>query len=339
MNRKKSEAISATKYYKNFFLLFSVILIMLLFFEIALRLAYPLYSNYNTEMWRYAKEIKALSSNPLIAHEHKPNAVSFLYGTEIKTNSIGWRDYGYDVTTDKYRIMILGDSITLGWGVDFNYTFPKILERLLRENNPNIEVINTGVGNYNSEMEVNSFLEKGSRYNPDMVVLAYYINYAEITHKNPNAIVYLLQKSYTYSFFSDKVINLKINLFKQNQFKNFYSALYEKDFEGRIHAKKAIDLLAEYAKKNNIPLYIVIIPEMHSFDPYPFQEVTDFVMQAASKNNIAAIDLLPYFKGNEPRTLWVSPEDAHPNAFGQIIIAKGIYQNIFKENPIFASNT
>ncbi len=337
MKRKKN-TVSRAKYCKNIFLLLSVIFIILLFFEITLRLAYPLYSNYNTEMWRYAKDVKELSNNPLIAHQHRPNAASFLYGTEIRTNSIGWRDYEYDSSTDNYRIMILGDSITFGWGVDFNYTFPKILERLLRENNKNTEVINTGVGNYNSEMEVNAFFEKGIKYGPDMIVLAYYINDAEITHKNPGAIAYILQKSYTYSFFSDKLINLKINLLKQNQFKNFYSALYEEDFEGRIRAAKAISLLAEYAKKNNIPLYIVIIPEMHSFEPYPFQEVTDFVMQTASDNNVTAIDILPYFKGNSPESLWVSSEDAHPNALGQIIIAKGIYQNLFKENSIFGNN-
>ena len=211
--------------HRNVFLLISTIIIFLIFLEIILRLTYPIYSNYNTEMWRYAKEIKQINSNPKIAHNHKPNSEAKLYGTEIKINSAGWRDKEYSLETENYRVMILGDSITLGWGVNVEDTFSNVLERNLNEENT-IEVINTGVGNYNTEMEVYSFLEKGKQYSPDSIILAYYINDAEITHEIPGKIRYLLMKTYLYSFVSDRIINVKIRANQQNQYLDFYSDLY-----------------------------------------------------------------------------------------------------------------
>ena len=48
--------------------------------------------------------------------------------------------------------------------------------------------------------------------------------------------------------------------------------------------------------------------------PYPFVEVTTAVGKLASDNGAAFVDLLPGIADFEPASLWVSPEDAHPNA-------------------------
>ena len=143
---------SKTSLIKKIALLLFSILILSAAAELFLRLSYPAYSNYNTEMWRYSSKLKRIDTLSG-CHVHVPNGSGIFYNARIQTNSLGLRadaDYITPKPKGKKRILVLGDSITMGWGVNSNYTYPKVLERLLRERYKDIEVINSGVGNYNS---------------------------------------------------------------------------------------------------------------------------------------------------------------------------------------------
>src|SRR5712691_3905723 len=77
-------------------------------------------------------------------------------------------------------IAMLGDSLTVGWGVPVDDTFAKRIERMYAAAGIDAEVINFGVGNYNTVQEVQAFLAQGYRYRPDVVVLNYFVNDAEL---------------------------------------------------------------------------------------------------------------------------------------------------------------
>ena len=128
---------------------------------------------------RDALTLKVDSANPLVGHHHRPNAEARLMGVTVRTNTDGFRDDDYAVERNgKRRIVFLGDSLTLGWGVEQADTFEHVLEARLDAIRPT-EVINLGVGNYNTTQELNLFLDKGAKYLPDQVVLFYFINDAE----------------------------------------------------------------------------------------------------------------------------------------------------------------
>src|SRR5262245_45468699 len=131
---------------------------------------------FDLEMWKYAREIKQVSPDPLIGHEHAPNRQARLMGVDFRTNSKGLRDreFGHDRVAGKLRIVMLGDSLTVGWGVPFEDTFSKRIERLYAAAGVEVEVINLGVGNYNTVQEVQAFLTKGREYRPDVIVLNYF---------------------------------------------------------------------------------------------------------------------------------------------------------------------
>lgn len=322
---------------RNFGLLVITLLVILLLMEISLRLAYPLYKNYNTEMWRYARDIKMPSKNPIVSHEHAPNRQGSYYGATISTNRDGFRDYEYSLekSPDAYRILMLGDSITLGWGVEFNKTFPKLIEKKLNGmvNGKKFEAINTGIGNYNTLMEVELLKEKGLKYKPDLIILNYYINDAEYI-KKPNLFLYFFQKNlYTYAFFWDKVSNLYLRL-KNESYLSFYSRLYDDSFKGKQDMIKSINELAKTAKENNIKLVIVVYPEFHNFKNYDVQYATDAVRNVALSNNLYFLDLLSYYEPYSPKSIWVSYEDAHPNALGNSIAADAITDFLVKKNIV-----
>ncbi len=134
---------------------------------------------YDIEMTRYANEFKQDAKNPGIGHVHRPRARAILMGVPVQINADGFRDDDYSVgRSQKYRIIFLGDSLTFGWGVRREDSFEHLLEKALSERYPT-EIINFGTGNYNTEQEVNLFIERGLKYQPNKVVLFYFINDAE----------------------------------------------------------------------------------------------------------------------------------------------------------------
>ena len=78
-------------------------------------------------------------------------------GVNFKINSSGLRDYEIPVKKgiDEYRIMTLGGSNGVGWGVPVDSVFTELLETSLngKQNKLRYSVVNAGVGNYNTVME------------------------------------------------------------------------------------------------------------------------------------------------------------------------------------------
>ncbi len=124
-----------------------------------------------------------LSPNPLIRFELVPHFESDTAGPMIdfrgKGNSLGFRDREHSIEKPPgtYRILVLGDSITQGFGIEANEdVFTSVLETKLRTKGVNAEVLNFGVSGYNTEQEVETLREKGVPFDPDLVVLAFCAN-------------------------------------------------------------------------------------------------------------------------------------------------------------------
>ncbi len=112
------------------------------------------------------------------AYFHRPNQKAFTIDKPFVTNSMGFRDER-EVPVQKdgeFRILALGDSLTVGLGVSAEDTYASQLEKLLEQRNAPIRVINGGVGCYGTWQEVDVLKEKGSVVKPDIVTLAFYWN-------------------------------------------------------------------------------------------------------------------------------------------------------------------
>ena len=106
----------------------------------------------------------------------RPNArlrsVDELRGLDywIRTNSLGMRDREISVQKrpGTRRIMITGDSITFGTGVDAERRFSDFLDRALGED---IEVVNSGVCGWGNDQELLHYEAIGTRLEPDIVIV------------------------------------------------------------------------------------------------------------------------------------------------------------------------
>ena len=94
-------------------------------------------------------------------------------------NSKGQRgpEFPYEKPEGSRRILVLGDSFTEGYTVEFSDLFSQVMsENLNREPGGNIEVINAGTGGYSTDQELLFFEDEGSKYQPDLTVLLFFIN-------------------------------------------------------------------------------------------------------------------------------------------------------------------
>jgi lysophospholipase L1-like esterase len=94
------------------------------------------------------------------------------------TNSQGFRGQEEFATVKPpgvYRIIVLGDSVTLGHGVEDGETFAAVAQHELGQSRP-VEVINMGVSGFGTAEELIQLQQTGPSYQPDLVVLAYFPN-------------------------------------------------------------------------------------------------------------------------------------------------------------------
>jgi lysophospholipase L1-like esterase len=291
--------------------------------------------DFDVEMWKYARDIKRVSDNPAIGHEHRPGTGGVYMGVPVEINALGLRDRDFPAQkpAGQVRTLMLGDSLTFGWGVRQEDTPSKLLEARLNGSvpTPRDEVVNTGVGNYNTTMEIAYFLDRGHQLKPDVVVLNYFINDAEPAPKRRTAP--WREYSHAYVLFASAIDKLSRQYFGKANWQTYYRDLYRDGAPGWMAAQDAIGRLAAYCRENDIKLLIVNYPELHQLRDYPFAQVTAGVAAAAKANDVPFLDLLPTIEDLQPASLWVSPTDAHPNRTANERYAQAISDKLLQEFP------
>lgn len=98
------------------------------------------------------------------------------YRINIRTNSKGIRANGeipYEKPPGVKRIVVLGDSFGMGYGVDLQDTFTSQMARSLEKNGIKCEVVNLSVSGHGNAEHLVALKEEGLRYEPDLVLVAW----------------------------------------------------------------------------------------------------------------------------------------------------------------------
>ncbi len=103
----------------------------------------------------------------------------------IETNSLGLRSpEAEEREPGEYRILVMGDSITLADYIDEEESFPRILEkRFEASGHSRVRVINAGLPGASTRDEYYHYLELKDAVRPDLVLLAMYLNDANDSEK------------------------------------------------------------------------------------------------------------------------------------------------------------
>jgi hypothetical protein len=112
--------------------------------------------------------------DPSVGWRSQPNLRNAkVFGNKLlNTNADGFRgerDIPFSKSSERPRILILGDSFTFGDDVSDNETYSYYLQDML----PHAEVINLGVHGYGHDQMLILLKEQGVRWLPDIVILGF----------------------------------------------------------------------------------------------------------------------------------------------------------------------
>jgi len=334
---RQPEAAGMGKLLSRLALLVFALFFVALLLEVILRVAFYHSKDFSMEMWKYAVQMKRPVADPKLSFAHRPNSRGFLMGVDVQINSQGLRDDEYSLTKPAgvYRIMLLGDSTTFGWGVPLNETTAKILERNLNAKHlpgyDHVEVLNAGVGNYDTVQEVTYYETRGRAFHPDLVVLVYFINDPEPVPVERKG--FLIDSSYLIAFSVNRFDGVLRRIGTRPDWNKYYSSLYDDNRPGFQACKAALIDLASTTKRENTKVLVALLPELHQInDNYPFTAAHQKIKDVLAAEHAPVLDLIDGLRNHGPEsTLWVTPLDDHPNGKANTLVAAQIQDWILSD--------
>lgn len=265
------------------------------------------------------------NEDPEILYELRPDSRIIFSGTYVKIPSTtikiskdGIRDYEYSLTKDKniFRIVVLGDSIAFGWGVELEDTFAKKLESMLNQNlATRCEVINFGVPGYNASQKFALLKGKAIRYNPDSVIVHLVHNdfFETYNYYRPKFINQtLLKKSYIYRW-----IIQRLRSYKQKRF--LKELAYRKKLATADMAR--FSSIIEQLKRISLDRGCKIMFLFNKIEPW-----MEEIVEEIKENGFIVTNCDKALKGSSKEAFL--KKDNHPNAIGHEIIAGKIYNSM-----------
>jgi lysophospholipase L1-like esterase len=296
-----------------------------------------------------------LAKNPKLGYEPAPadyqgKDLSF-YDYLGASNREGFRDVDHALAKPPgvYRIVVLGDSIAAGLHVDRNEDlFSPVLQKLLTERGKKAEVINLAVSGYNTQQEVELLKEKGLRYQPDLVLLAYSLSSRE--HIDGDILKTLLaeerEKGLSGARLEANPILVNSAIYRFLRFRVLHPRTrhvadrQSESEEQKLLALVSGDTVAEYfgvlrdlSKEHGFQVLVAVFPRfVRTFDYYRFAKQHHYAQELAEKNGFAFLDLLePFASCRNAATTPIELDNFHPSAYGHHCAAEALAGKILGE--------
>lgn len=239
-------------------------------------------------------------------------------------------------------ILALGDSFTDGVGVFRQDTWPSRLQERLGHN-ATTPVVNCGRSDSYVAHIAKRYLAYEDRHRPSVVVYAMVLNDVpppEYEGDTPD-ISFQIETRDQYGERVSKhpiwgpvtahsaVARLGLEQWARwriaSETRGRYVATYA-DPNGPKFTE-SMDLVADMnqvARERDSHLLVVLWPLLHRLSDYPFTQAHTHIAQALGEREVAFLDLLPIFEGEDASTLQVHPTDHHPNEVAHDRVAEAI---------------
>lgn len=106
----------------------------------------------------------------------KPDYRGYQGKVRVELNRHGLRGSDYGPEKEAYRLLVLGDSLAFGWGVEYEDAFPRLLEKQFREDGYDVAVIDGAVPGYSTWHEQRYLAAHVDEIRPDAVLIALFGN-------------------------------------------------------------------------------------------------------------------------------------------------------------------
>lgn len=280
---------------------------------------------------RISRLIHRASDDPELIYELVPGASGVRDGVPIVINDDGFRDdpFPAEGTRTGLRIIVLGDSVAWGWGVEMPQAFPQVLERELNAarspDAPPHVVFNLAVDGYSTAQEVRLLETRVAAFNPDLVILAYVLNDPDVADgglarhftSSPVALVELVRQGWRRA--------------AEPPPPPFDGRNWDHEYHFYIHAKHKAQVetgfarLGRWRREHRVPILVAVVPVMlfEPGTPYPWQYLHDYIASLCRKEGLESLDLHEAFAGRSADGLKL--DEWHPNAEGHAVIAGALH--------------
>ncbi len=288
---------------------------------------------YSVEMVRYVTTFQTRSDSPALTHVHRPNVSARFMGVQVTLDSMGHRSKEIQVPKpeNEKRIMAVGSSVTMGWGVRQDQVFTALVESRLNQERTNdgivYRTINGGVANFNTVHQVALFREQVDYVQPDLLVVNYFFTDADpVPEQKDNPI---LRHSLLFGLLYQKWLALQWSRAGKSPH-DHYRELYTDGNPAWEGSKAGIRQLRDQCALRKIRLVVLITPSPHNLakdGPYP--AIYEKIASTFRAMGVDVINTYPAFYeeyGQKPDQLWVAVGDPHPNANGHRIMADELYR-------------
>jgi len=245
----------------------------------------------------------------------KPGSHYEWQGIPVDINSHGLRgpETTYEKPPGTIRILNLGDSVAMGWGVREENTYGRQLEAFLNEHstgNLRYEVINAGVPGWNLENSLAYLQAGGLKYEPDLIVLDLTIandikgDSALLADNQPALIRWLRAHTYFWPYLTVQLRWLEARAQGRERIDVIDPPTDpDKYFPPDPEAKQwqevwdSVSAINQLAKEKDIPVVLILFPlEFQVLDKnYPTLPQEVFTAKA-TEAGIPVVDLLPAFR-------------------------------------------
>jgi lysophospholipase L1-like esterase len=273
----------------------------------------------------------------------------------VDINSRGLRgpETSYEKSPSTFRILNLGDSVVMGWGVREEDTYGQQLESLLNEtgsDNMRFEVINAGVPGWSLDNALAYLQAEGLKYEPDLVVLDVTIandingKSALLAGNEPKSLRWLSDHTYFWPFLQSQMSWAKARAEGRDRVDTIDpptnpAKYFPLDPQSDRWTERWNTILEihQLATENNARFVLTLFPlEFQALDKTYSTLPQELFMGRAAEAGIPAVDLLPAFQQAckeksggacqlEDRYLFADVW-MHPSAYGNRLTANELEQ-------------
>lgn len=309
-----------------------------------------------------------LSENPVLQYELLPGSRD----GDFRINEAGLRSRAFRVEKEAevFRILLIGDSIAYGFGVEQNETFSVQFEDLHSMYWPDaqgrVEILNLGVAGYNIDQIVENLLVRGLQFDPDLIVYGFCLNdpmtysfefealkvqlsQAKASYREglmgkrgyllSMSRLFLLAK-YAWTSAHDqgsdqsKLEDKQWTAIADDSYDRFFSRVYE-DVSALNRLGSGLDQLKQIAREVDVPVVTVIFPLFHHLDAYRLEQLHGKVQEMHLEREMRVYDLLRLFGNLHDSQGRVYVHNVlHPNRLGHRLAALYVLLKLMKDDML-----
>ena len=247
------------------------------------------------------------------------------------------------------RIAVIGDSFTVGVGVQTDDTYGARLERLLNFNAGSVPAeVRVYAHPGTSTFQQKPLLQEALAQKPAIVIQGICLNdfedwshpkkiqrwRAEWMHEPSPFQLFCVRHSRVAAFIGARLWAAR----SPRRCETYYRHLYDPNGAGALRFKNTIEVFRDACAANGAVFVPVVFPLLSfDFSPerYPMSFAHDAIRRICDECGVPCLDLLPAFRGTSPERMQAVPGvDPHPSEIAHHIAAEAILNHLLERGLV-----